>query len=109
MRNTQMNTVENKETRLNIRANSHQKKVIARAAKLRKTTISHFVLDNAYEMALAILAEETHFKLPEKKWQAFCEALDRKPKDIPALRKLLVEPSIFERTGSKESTHHTRQ
>lgn len=41
-------------------------------------------------------ADQAHFALPPDRWQAFCEALDAPPKDIPALRKLLTERSLFD-------------
>lgn len=41
-------------------------------------------------------ADHAHFALPPDRWQAFCEALDAPPKDIPALRKLLTEGSLFD-------------
>ena len=39
---------------------------------------------------------QTHFVLPPDRWQAFCDALDAPPKEIPALRKLLTEASILD-------------
>ena len=41
-------------------------------------------------------ADQAHFTLPPDRWQAFCEALDAPPRDIPALRKLLTEGSLFD-------------
>jgi predicted DNA-binding antitoxin AbrB/MazE fold protein len=41
-------------------------------------------------------ADQAHFALPPDRWQAFCEALDAPPRDIPALRKLLTEGSLFD-------------
>lgn len=86
----------NKPTRLNIRVSEHEKDVITRAADTVNTTVSNFVLQKAYAEAQAVLAEQNQFRLPEKKWRAFCKALDAPPKDIPALRKLLTEPGVFD-------------
>ncbi len=85
-----------KQTRLNIRVGHHQKEVITQAAQLGNTTISEFVTRHAFEAASRALAETTHFVLPDEQWQAFCEALDAPPKDIPTLRKLLSEPGVFD-------------
>lgn len=41
-------------------------------------------------------ADQAHFTLPPDRWQAFCEALDAPPRDIPALRQLLTEGSLFD-------------
>ena len=42
----------------------------------------------------------THFALPPERWQAFCDALDTPPRDIPAPRKLLTEGGLFDDRGS---------
>jgi predicted DNA-binding antitoxin AbrB/MazE fold protein len=44
--------------------------------------------------------DQAHFALCAERWQAFCEALDAPPRDIPALRKLLTEASLFDDHGS---------
>ena len=86
----------NKPTRLNIRVSQHEKDVIARAAGTMNTTVSNFVLQKAYAVAQAILADQSQFRLPDRQWRKFCQALDAPPKDIPALRKLLAEPGVFD-------------
>lgn len=86
-----------KETRLNVRASVYQKNIILRAAKLRNTTISNFILQKAYEDAQTILAEESHFKLSNRSWEQLCKVLDRTPKSTPALKKLLTQPDIFDK------------
>ena len=86
----------NKPTRLNIRVSEHEKDVITKAAITLNTTVSRFVLQKAYAEAQAVLAEQSQFRLTEKKWRKFCKALDAPPKDIPALRKLLTEPGVFD-------------
>jgi predicted DNA-binding antitoxin AbrB/MazE fold protein len=45
-------------------------------------------------------ADRVHFAVPPDRWQAFCEALDAPPKDIPALRRLLTEASLFDGHGN---------
>jgi uncharacterized protein (DUF1778 family) len=42
-------------------------------------------------------ADQRHFVLPEEKWRAFIDTLDRPARRIPQLEKLLREPSILER------------
>jgi uncharacterized protein (DUF1778 family) len=89
-------TTRQKKTRLDIRASEHQKAVIAQAARLKHTSISDFVLENAYQAASQVIADETNITMPPEQWEAFCQALDTPPKKIPALVKLLNEPSIFD-------------
>jgi hypothetical protein len=45
-------------------------------------------------------ADGHDFALPPDRWQAFCDALDASPKDIPALRKLLTERGLFDGNGT---------
>ncbi|MGK5093066.1 DUF1778 domain-containing protein [Deltaproteobacteria bacterium TL4] len=85
-----------KTTRLNIRANTDQKKLLSQAAQIKNTTVSDFVLENACETAYEILAQKNHFVLSEEEWSTFCDALDAPPKDISGLKKLLMEPGVFD-------------
>ena len=43
-------------------------------------------------------SEQMLFVLPADRWQTFCDALDTPPREIPALRKLLTEASLFDDT-----------
>jgi hypothetical protein len=47
--------------------------------------------------------ESVHFTLPADRWQAFCDALDAPPKEIPALRRLFEKASPFD--GNGPATH----
>ena len=89
--------LENKESRLNIRASQYQKEIITEAARKQHTSISNFILGIAYREAQEILADETDFKLPAERWEAFCAALDKKPNNILALQKLLSNSSVFDK------------
>jgi uncharacterized protein (DUF1778 family) len=87
----------NKESRLSIRVDPQRKAVIARAAKQHGRTISGFVLENAYQMAAELLADEGTILLSKKQVAHIFEVLDRPPdKSVAAIRKLLTEPSILD-------------
>lgn len=43
--------------------------------------------------------DQVLFTLPPERWQSFCDALDAAPREIPALRKLLTEASLFDGHG----------
>lgn len=90
------NTSESKLTRLNIRVSEHQKDVIARAANYRNTTVSNFVLEQAYVEAQAILADQSQFVIDHHRWKKICQALDAPPRDLPALRELLTKPGVYD-------------
>ena len=80
-------------SRLSIRVSSTQKRVIAEAARIKDTTISDFVLEHSLTAAQQIIANQVQFRLPQKQWKQFCNALDAPPKTIPTLRRLLNKPN----------------
>ena len=85
-----------KVSRFSIRASATQKRVIAEAARIKDTTISDFVLEQSLTAAQQVIADQVQFKLPKKQWKEFCDALDAPPKKIPALRRLLTRPGLFD-------------
>jgi uncharacterized protein (DUF1778 family) len=85
-----------KESKVQIRLRPAQKDLIARAAQVKQTTLSGFVVEHALNAAQHVLADQVHFVLAMEQWEAFCAALDAPPKEIPALRRLLTEKSIFD-------------
>ena len=89
-------TSASKPSRLNIRVSEHEKDVLMRAASALNTSVSSFVVQRAYAEAQVILAEQSQFRLSDKKWREFKRALDAPPKDIPALRKLLTQRGVFD-------------
>lgn len=85
-----------KETKVQLRMRPLQKDVIVRAAELKQTTMTNFMVEQAFHAAQQILADQAHFYLSPEKWDEFCAALDAPPRDLPELRKLLTEPSVFD-------------
>src|SRR5439155_22602 len=88
-----------KTTKVQLRLRPVQKVVLARAAELRQTSLSNFMLEHAYEAAQQVLAEQVDIVMPPAEWDAFCKALDAPPRQIPALKKLLTEASAFDGQG----------
>lgn len=85
-----------KDDRIQLRTSSLKKRIISMAAEVKQKTISEFVLDQAYEEAQRILAEQSHFYLSDEKWEEYNKALESPVRDLPNLKKLFDEPSIFE-------------
>ena len=85
-----------RETKVQLRMRLLQKDVIARAAELKQTTMTSFMVEHAFNAAQQILADQTHFYLSPEKWDEFCAALDAPPRELPELRKLLSQPSVFD-------------
>ncbi len=79
-----------------IRATEEEKQLISRAAQKENKNITDFVLENALSAAEAVVQDKNNFALSGEKWESFCAALDAPPRDIPALRKLLTEKSVFD-------------
>ena len=93
-----MSTAKNnqKDERLFLRVSSSQKEVLEKAAELKHTSLSNFVLENSYAAAQEIIANQVHFILTDEQWELFNEALNSPPKEIPALKKLFSKQSVFD-------------
>jgi uncharacterized protein (DUF1778 family) len=89
-----------KESKVQLRLRPAQKDLIARAAQVKQTTLTNFMVEHAYSAAQEVLADQVHFALSPELWEEFCTALDAPPKVIPALRKLLKKPSVFGDDGT---------
>jgi len=85
-----------KDERITMRVSQHQKEVLMRAATVRKTSVTNFLLEHGYQAAQEVLAEEPVYLLGNKAWDKFCEALDKPARRLPALRKLLTESSVLD-------------
>ena len=87
----------NKEGRLSIRVDPERKAVISRAARQHGETISEFVLENAYQIATELLADEGQISLSKKQVAHIFEVLDQPPaKNVEAVRKLLSDRTILD-------------
>jgi uncharacterized protein (DUF1778 family) len=86
-----------KEHRIQLRASRHEVSTISRAAETAGLSLTAFILESASERAQRTLADQRLFELNARQWQAFIEALDRPPRRVPRLEKLMREPSVLER------------
>jgi uncharacterized protein (DUF1778 family) len=77
--------------------NPQLKRTLMRAAKLQRVNLSEFVIRSSQAAAEMALADRTRFVLSPAKWEEFNAALDASPRDIPALRRLFGERSVFDR------------
>ena len=92
-----MQTFEPQETRISMRVDPQRKAMIARAAKIQRTTISDFVLENAYQIASEIVADETTITMTEEQFEHICRVLDNPPKkNLAKMRKLLNTKTVFD-------------
>ncbi len=96
MRKTKTISSNAKGAKVQLRLRPEQKAVLIRAAELRQTSLSNFMLEHAIDAAEQVLAEQTEIVISPAEWRAFCKALDAPPQSIPALKKLLTQPSVFD-------------
>jgi uncharacterized protein (DUF1778 family) len=82
-------------TRIDLRLDPYKKRVVSRAAELLGVNITQFIMDRVFPEAERIVLEDQRIRLSPKDWEQFCMKLDEPPKDLPELRKLLAEPSLF--------------
>jgi uncharacterized protein (DUF1778 family) len=83
--------------KLDLRLTATAKRTLNIAASAAGRSISEFVLESALSRAEETLADRRYFGLDAERWEAFIAALDAPPRDIPALTRLMREPSVFER------------
>lgn len=95
MENLETSSQPEKTTLLYISINEKQKDLISQAAAMSRRSLNEFVIENACDAASQVVADKTHFALPQKKWEEFCDALDAPPKSISALTELFNQPSPF--------------
>lgn len=91
-----MTTSHARTEKLDLRLSPQAKQRLFAAAEAERRSVSDFVLQSALEKADEALADRRLFSISAEKWDAFMEALDAPPRDVPRLRKLLSEKSPFE-------------
>lgn len=76
--------------RINLRTSVEAKVMIERAAALMGTTVSSFMLQNAFEAARRIVAETDTLLLTQRDFEAFTASMENPPKPEAALCKLMA-------------------
>lgn len=92
-----MSTTERPTTRWQMRVQRQDAELVAEAAAALGVTRTDFVVSAATERARDVMAERTHWDVTAEQWEAFQDALDAPPRDLPRLRELLAEPAPWER------------
>ena len=80
-----------KSERIDLRTNTEVKTIIERAAQLRYTTISAYLLDSALQKAKEDIRNTATLNLTEIDQDSFFSALDNRSEPNEALRTLLRE------------------
>ena len=84
------NTLARESARINLRTSVEAKAIIERAAALMGTTVSSFMLQNAYDAARRIVSETDTLLLTQRDFEAFTASIESPPKPKAALRKLMT-------------------
>jgi uncharacterized protein (DUF1778 family) len=82
-------------TRIDLPVDPHKKSIITRAAAMLVVNITQFIIERVFPEAERIVAEGNGARLSKDEWERFYAKLDETPKDLPELRRLMEEPSIF--------------
>ncbi|MER8885198.1 MULTISPECIES: DUF1778 domain-containing protein [unclassified Mesorhizobium] len=90
-----MTTRTTRSEKLDLRLTPQAKRTLATAAATERRSLSDFVLESALARAEETLADRRSLHLDAEKWVAFMAALDAPTRDLPRLKRLLNEPSIF--------------
>ncbi len=85
-----------KEDRLELRLEPANRRLLDEAAAASSMSTSAFVLTHASAAAREILADRTTFVLPEDRWDAFVQLLERQERPMPGLSAFLARPSVLD-------------
>jgi uncharacterized protein (DUF1778 family) len=89
--------LETRNEKLDLRLSATTKRLLQMAAAAGHRSLSQFVLESAVMRAEETLPDRQHFGLSAEQWKEFQAALDASPRKLPRMKKLLSEPSVFER------------
>ena len=75
--------------RINLRTSPQAKALIERAAAIMGSTVSSFMLQNAYEAATRVVAQQEVITLSDRDRDVFLDMLDNPPEPTQALIDLM--------------------
>ena len=84
-----MTAASTESARINLRTSPEAKALIERAAAIMGSTVSSFMLHNAYEAARRLVAEQEVITLSDRDRDAFLAALENPPEPTQALVDLM--------------------
>lgn len=76
--------------RINLRTSPEAKALIERAAAIMGSTVSGFMLQNAYEAASRIVADKNTIMLSQSAFEDFVAICEKLPQPTPALIDLMA-------------------
>jgi len=88
-------SIAKKDQRVEFRTSSENRELFGRAAEASGTDLSGFANEQLRVAALRVLADRTAFVLSPVEAALWDELMERPARDLPDVRALLAEPSIF--------------
>jgi uncharacterized protein (DUF1778 family) len=85
-----------KSARFHIRATPQQANLIKAGAARRNVNLTEYIVDSTCTQAEMDLADQNHFVLSAKDWNAFTKALDAPPKVPQGLKRLFSHAPVAE-------------
>jgi uncharacterized protein (DUF1778 family) len=82
--------------RFQIRATARQASLIKAGAARRNVNLTEYIVGSTCTQAEMDLADQNHFVLPPKAWNAFVRALDAPPKIPVGLKRLFSRAPVAE-------------
>lgn len=76
--------------RINLRTSPEAKALIERAAAIMGSTVSSFMLQNAYEAARRVVADNDTLMLSQQAFESFVATCENPPEPTEALRQLMA-------------------
>lgn len=87
--------------KLDLRLTPQVKRTLQSAAEASHKSVSEFVVESALARAEEALLDRRQIFVSAEVYDKFVTMLDAPPRDHPRLRRLLTEPSVFDK-GSKD-------
>lgn len=84
--------------KLDLRLTPHAKRTLQSAADVAHKSVSEFVVESALARAEETLLDRRRFFVSTEVYDEFAAMLDAPPRDHPRLRRLLTEPTIFDKS-----------
>jgi uncharacterized protein (DUF1778 family) len=85
-----------KTEKFDIRLSEEEQTMIRQAAKLRRTTPTSFIREQALVAAEMVIHEQTRFVLTEEQWRTLDAAFKEPPRVLAKLERKLAEPDTWD-------------
>ena len=82
--------------KFDLRMSEEERSLIDQAARIRHTTSTNFIREEALAAAESVVHEQNRFVLNEEQWQALTDALSRPPRVLKKLKRQMAEADSWD-------------